>query len=667
MAEPRTTLTNNDFLALVSEERRQSIGFDNDDELNANREMALNYAKGEMPDVPSLKGRSGAVSTDFADAVETLMPDLMEILCGGEDVVTFRPIGEEDVEGAQQETDYVNHLVMNENAGWRVLYAHVKDALQTKLGITKVWPEYDDVVEEENYTDLSEMEVQIISQAEGVELEVTGQTADEAGNPLYDVTIRRTRQKGRTCIMEVPPEDFTFARDTVTLAKTTYCAMRTRPRAQQLIADGHDADKVGELTPYGTLRDGGVETARDNAGENDNALAVSQTSHNLHQVEIVEHIILVDADGDGRPELWRVLTGNDEAVLLKKERVDEVPFAVSTPFIVTHRLLGQSLYDKVGEVQRIKTALLRIMLDSGYFAMNQRSEVAMDRANDFTLSDLLNYVPGAPIRSATGDAVRPISAGQLGFDVFGAMEYVSVMGEQRSGVVRNAQGLNPDTLHETAKGALAMISQAQKRVRMIARVFAETGVKDLFLLVHAVTRKHPSMAEKVRLRGNWTEVDPSTWGSRKDMTVEVGVGSGGREQQLVALDRIMGVQEKLVAEQGGFDGPFVTKQNIYDTVRKLALASGEKSVDPFFTDPAKAQAAPQTEPPPDPAIETAKIKAEADIRIAEIKAASDAASKDKQMEGEFKLKRYQIEVEARMQALGIGSGSQQVEFGGQPG
>jgi hypothetical protein len=667
MSEPRATLTDEDFLALVSEERRQSIGFDNDDELNANREMALNYAKGEMPDVPSLKGRSGAVSTDFADAVETLMPDLMEILCGGEDVVTFRPIGEEDVEGAQQETDYVNHVVMNENAGWRVLYAHVKDALQTKLGITKVWPEYDDVVEEENYTDLSEMEVQIISQAEGVELEVTGQTADEAGNPLYDVTIRRTRQKGRTCIMEVPPEDFTFARDTVTLAKTTYCAMRTRPRAQQLIADGHDADKVGELTPYGTLRDGGVETARDNAGENDNALAVSQTSHNLHQVEIVEHIILVDADGDGRPELWRVLTGNDEAVLLKKERVDEVPFAVSTPFIVTHRLLGQSLYDKVGEVQRIKTALLRIMLDSGYFAMNQRSEVAMDRANDFTLSDLLNYVPGAPIRSATGDAVRPISAGQLGFDVFGAMEYVSVMGEQRSGVVRNAQGLNPDTLHETAKGALAMISQAQKRVRMIARVFAETGVKDLFLLVHAVTRKHPSMAEKVRLRGNWTEVDPSTWGSRKDMTVEVGVGSGGREQQLVALDRIMGVQEKLVAEQGGFDGPFVTKQNIYDTVRKLALASGEKSVDPFFTDPAKAQAAPQTEPPPDPAIETAKIKAEADIRIAEIKAASDAASKDKQMEGEFKLKRYQIEVEARMQALGIGSGSQQVEFGGQPG
>jgi hypothetical protein len=469
--------------------------------------------------------------------------------------------------------------------------------------------------------------------------------------------------------MEVPPEDFTVARDTVQIAKTTYCAMRTFPRAQQLIADGHDAQKVGELTPYGSLRDGSVEIARDTAGEHDNALAASQASFNLHQVEVVEHIIRVDAEGEGKPQLWRVITGNDESVLLAKEEIDEVPFAVSTPFIVTHRLLGQSLYDKMGEIQRIRTALLRIMLDSGYFAMNQRSEVAMSRANEFTLSDLLNYVPGAPIRSESGDAVRPVSAGQLGFDVFGAMEFTSTMGESRSGVVRNAQGLNPDTLHDTAKGALALITQAQKRVRMIARVFAETGFKDLCLLVHAVTRKHPSKAEKVRLRGSWTEIDPSTWGSRKDMTVEIGVGSGGREQQLVALDRVMNVQKELVAQQGGFDGPFVTKQNVYDTVRKLVLASGEKSVDPFFSDPAKAappaEAAP---PPPDPVVEAAKIKGQTDIQIAEIKAASEERTKVKQFEGEFALKRYEIDVDARMRAaLGVTGGGTDVQFGGDMG
>ena len=667
MSEERPKLTDADFLALVSEERRQSIGFDHDDELNANREAALNYVKGEMPDVPSLKGRSSAVTTDVADAIETLLPDLMEILCGGEDVVTFRPVGEEDVDAAQQETDYVNHIIMNDNPGWRVLYAHVKDALQTKLGITKVWAEYDDIEDEDTYTGLTEMEAQIVSQSGG-EIEVERQYEDENGQPLFDICVTHKRQKGRTCIMEVPPEDFTFARDTVQIASTAYCAMRTRPRAQQLIADGHDADLVSQLSPYGTLRDGGVETARDNAGENDNALAVSQTSFNLHQVEVVEHIIRVDAEGDGKPQLWRVVTGNDEAVLLKREKVDEVPFAVSTPFIVTHRLLGQSLYDKLGEIQRIRTALLRIMLDSGYFAMNQRSEVAMSQANEFTLSDLLNYVPGAPIRSETGAAVRPVSTGQLGFDVFGAMEFTSTMGESRSGIVRNAQGLNPDTLHDTAKGALALITQAQKRVRMIARVFAETGFKDLCLLVHAVTRKHPSVAEKTRLRGQWVEIDPSTWGSRKDMTVEIGVGSGGREQQLVAIDRIMNVQRELITEQGGFDGPFVTKQNVYDTARKLVLASGEKSVDPFFSDPAKAPPpAEAAAPPPDPAIETAKIKSQTDIQIAEIKAASEERTKVKQFEGEFALKRYEIDVDARARAFGIGGGGPAVQFGGDMG
>ena len=240
MSEARLKLSDDDFLALVSEERRQSIGFDHDDELNANREAALNYVKGEMPDVPSLKGRSSAVTTDVADTIETLLPDLMEILCGGEDVVTFRPVGEEDVEAAQQETDYVNHVIMNENPGWRVLYAHVKDALQTKLGITKVWAEYDDVEDEETYEGLTEMEAQIASQS-GEEIEVKRQYEDETGQPLFDICVKRKSQKGRTCIMEVPPEDFTAARDTVQIAKTTYCAMRTFPRAQQLIADGHDA------------------------------------------------------------------------------------------------------------------------------------------------------------------------------------------------------------------------------------------------------------------------------------------------------------------------------------------------------------------------------------------------------------------------------------------
>jgi len=152
-------LTDDDFLALVGEEMRQSIGFDNDDELSANREKALEYAKGEMDDVKSLPNRSSAVSTDLADALETIKPDLMEVFTGGDDVATFRPHGLEDEAGAAQETDYVNHVLYNENPGWRIVYTIIHDALLTKIGVVKVWGEKFQEEQEESFTGQPQMAV----------------------------------------------------------------------------------------------------------------------------------------------------------------------------------------------------------------------------------------------------------------------------------------------------------------------------------------------------------------------------------------------------------------------------------------------------------------------------------------------------------------------------
>ena len=130
-------MTENELLALVASERRNSVGFDEDAVLSKARERSLEYYKGEMDDVPAMEGRSRAVSTDIADAVETILPDLVEIFTT-EDVAAFLPRGEEDEEAAEQETDYVNHVLFNENDGFMILYTAMKDALLTKTGIFKV-------------------------------------------------------------------------------------------------------------------------------------------------------------------------------------------------------------------------------------------------------------------------------------------------------------------------------------------------------------------------------------------------------------------------------------------------------------------------------------------------------------------------------------------------
>lgn len=682
-ADPKLVLEDQDFLEIVADEARQAVGFDSiggeSAELSENRERALEYIKGEMRDLPSLPNRSSAVSTDVSDAIETVLPDIMEVFTGGEDVATFRPQGPEDVEGAAQETDYVNHVFFNENRGWLALYTQFKDALATKIGVVKVWGEQYDEIKDEQYTGKGQLELQAIQeaypQAEIRDL-IAGEPDPITGEPLWNFTLRTVTKHGKACVKAVPPEDFGIARDaTLDLQAATYCVMRSRPRAQDLIADGYDPELVADLSPYGSADTEAMESARDTAGEHDGGTAYSTTDFNLHQVEIREHYVRVDADGDGQPELWCVVTGADETVLLKKERVNRIPFAVLTPFIQTHRLFGRSLFDILGEVQKIKTALLRLMLDSGYFALNQRYEVSMDQVNQFTISDLLNNIPGSPVRSKTGQAVRALGGGRLDFDVAGALEYVSVMSEQRSGIVRNAQGLNPDSLHDTATGAQLLANAAQKRVKMICRVFAETGVRDMFLLLHDVIRTTATASAKFRLRGKWVEVDPTAWGSRNDMTIHVGIGSGGKEQELAGLNMLAERQAQIIGLQEGADGPLVTLQNVYNTIKRMAELTGQRDPDRYITEPPEEDPnAPQEPPPPDP--ELVKAQQEMELRRYEIdqklalereKMMLEAEAKAQQDAAELQLRREQLAMEARLQAVGVGANTSPVRFGGEPG
>lgn len=622
-----------DLLNLVADERKRAIGFDNASELIEQRELALNYAKGEMPDVPSLPNRSKAVSMDVADAVETLLPDLVEIFTGGDDVATFVPRGQEDEEAAQQETDYINYVMFQENNGWLTLYTMFKDALLTKTGVVKFgWePGFES---EERLERKSAVAYQMAAKDGEIEDAELAEPEEGDEEPLYNFTVCK-KAKGRIKVWAVPPEDFAVANDTVILSEATYCAMRSRPRAQDLILQGIDEAEVNKLSPYGADSTG-VAVARDTAGEN--SLPGSGSDGLLRRVEVVEHFIRV-LDGKDM-KLWRVLTGEGERVLLEKEEIDRVPFAAITPYIVTHRFYGESVADKLLEIQRINTALTRIALDSAYFAINQRHEVSEADANANTIPDMLRHVPGSPIRSKTGNAVRAIPSGTLGFDVFGALEYFKTQAEERTGIVRAAQGLNPDTLHDTAKGALAMLTQSQKRVRLIARIFAETGIKDLFLGVHAMIRKHSDGKTVVRIRNKWTDIDPTSWGERADMQIEVGVGAAGKEAQIALLAQKGALMNEIVMMQGGPTGPIVTVENVYNFAKSSFEKMGEKAPEKFLSDPKDAPK-PEGPPPPDPAVVEAQAKAEFERE----KAAAELRQKQENAANDYELQAAKLQAQ----------------------
>src|SRR5262245_3963594 len=208
-----------DLRALLAAERADALSAMSASKLAEERAAALDYYLGDMArDMPAPEGRSKAVSTDVADTIEGLMPSLMEIFTAGDEVVRFEPVGPEDVDAAEQETDYVNHVFMQQNPGFLVLYSFIKDALLSKVGIVKVWWEEREELERETYLDLDDAAFAIISADPDVEIvehtvrtiEPPAPATEDIAGPvgaglkpapttLHDVTVqtKRTRASAR--------------------------------------------------------------------------------------------------------------------------------------------------------------------------------------------------------------------------------------------------------------------------------------------------------------------------------------------------------------------------------------------------------------------------------------------------------------------------------------
>jgi hypothetical protein len=617
-SEPvRLKLDDADFLAIVRAECANALGMESGDELQADRERALQYYKGDMFDLPAMPNRSRAVHTAVADMIGQAMPDLVEVFLGGEELGAFRPQGEEDDEAAKQETETVNHVIHSDNDGFGLIHDYVHDALLMKAGVFHAYAERTETSEErtlEGQTALAVQQLQAGAQTGALEIVAARQTGDDPIlGPLYTVEIAERRTNVRICVESVPPEDFAIARDTVSLRDATYAVMRRRPRAQALKALGYDGDLVDRLPAWSHAADLLLDAARDTAGEHAQPTQSADAVQDMRQVLVYVHIVRVDADG--ALELWRLVTNEACDILLDREKLDVMPFAMGTPYRQPHRAYGRSLADLSVELQRIMTALLRMHLDGGYFSLNARHEIDETRANEHTLADYLNNTPGYPVRSK-GSALSPLNSARSDFNSLESLEYMATVGETRTGIVRNAQGLNPDTLHDTAKGAQALMTNAQKRLRLIARTLAETGIKDLFLLVHNLLRTSGmDRPLAMRLRNRWVEVDPTRWGERKDFRVEIGMGAGGREMDMQASVLISNLMEKIVAAQGqgAISPPIVTAKNAYAFADWLRDRAGVKRTS-FFTDPespAGQQLAQQLAQQPqqeDPAIVAAKIE-----------------------------------------------------------
>ncbi len=489
---------------------------------------------------------------------------------------------------------------------------------------------------------------------------------------LHDVTVVQKKTYAQAKVMGVPPEEFGIERDARSIRDCNYCFHKIVDRTEaQLIEQGYDAAQIKALPSY-RVNNNTEELNRDTVDENMIAGSSEEINHAARSVEITEHYVRMDYNGDGKFCLYRVTTGGSQGEILKINgkpdviEFDAIPFAAMTPIIVTHRFYGKSLADLVMDIQRIKTALLRTMLDAAYLALNRQKEVSEAHASENTLDDLLVSRPGGIVRVKAPGGIREIEQGDIGPQVYSLLEYQDQRLETRTGFTKRGQGIEPDALsNQSATAAKIVENASQARVRLIARIFAETGIRDLFWLLHSVIKKHGQEAAVVRLRNQWATVDPREWKTRDDLTIHVGLGQGSKMEQLAETNMIIAAQEKGVA------AGIVSRKNLYNTARRLTKIVGERDPEAFFVDPAKPpdpqQPATAPIPPPqDPAIavktaelqfksQELQVKAQLDQRaderkaqIESVQAQADIATQDRKTQAEIAMAERKFELEREL-------------------
>jgi hypothetical protein len=661
--------------ALVADEINNAIGYLESDTVQARADAMSYYFRDKYG--TEVEGRSQVVTGEVAEAVDGALPQLIRVFTSCEDAVRFEPTKNGEEELADQASDMANWVFYKDNDGFLILHNWFKDALLQKVGVVKAyWEEKKDTIKEK-YKGLTDDELAMIMQTG--EWEITKQVTELVigmdGMPYntHNITIQKINDESRIAIENVPPEEFLISKRAKTIEDSPFTAHRRMIARGDLIAMGYEKSIVDTIPANDRLEYAPERLARFGRDELPDYTQSSDLS--MEEVEIFECYIKVDTNDNGLLELRRVILGGE--TILSNEECDYVPFHSVCPIPIPHKFFGQSLADRTMDLQLTKSTILRQMLDNLYLTNNARVTAVEGQVN---LDDLLTSTAGGVVRVKNNAAVTQLNVQNTAGQSFPMMEYLDGVQAKRTGVSDLQQGLDANVLQNTTATAVAaMMQQSAGKLELMARIFAETGVKSLFRGILHLLCKYQNQAKTIRMRGKWVSYDPREWSDLYDVSINVGLGNGNRQEQIAMLQMIMSKQEEIIGKYGA-NNPLVTVTQYRSTLGRMIEMAGFKDTTSFINDitPEVEQQIMQaaSQPPADPTSEAAQLYAKVEADKAQLTAQTNQAKlqldreqmqvdnarkelemqqKQMQMEGDYRIKEAelqlkQMELELKTQA-----------------
>jgi hypothetical protein len=685
-------MTEDELVALTDLEIRNSVGYFGG-KLAEQRRKATSYylalPEGDLTP-PEIDGRSAVIDPFVRNTIEAMLPQLMVKFTGGDSVVEFEATKPGDEQKATNCTDYLNYLFWKKNRGHTIAETWMRDALLYKNGVLKVWwdTRYEETKEE--YKGLTQVELSEVMDDEEVEVTESRAYPDEEdaeqrqkaieqatqqlqqamhaaqqpqqppqpGQPpgqamqavqqiqqhiqqiqaappvmLYDITAKRTKKGGKLAIDNVPPEEFLINRRAKSIATASFIGHRTSRTMSDLRSMGYPASKLENLSDDDSSSVLNAEKIERDAFDDEQAYL------NFHEVPgdesqktvwVVECYLRCDWDGDGIAELRKVTKVGNQ--ILDNEECDLAPFADIVCIRQPHKFFGLSIMDLGQQTQLVKTSLLRSRLDNEYLETNGRYFAVENQVN---LDDLLTSRPGGVVRIKQAGAVGRLDQGMgNGAASMQLLEYMEGFGESATGWTRYSQGNSAGKLGQsTATGMNIIANRDDMRVDLIARNFAE-GFVELFRQMLKLVCQHQDKKAEVQIGGDWVDIDPREWRNQFDVNINVGLGVGGKEQQIQQVMAVIQQQEKVHAI--GVASP----ENIYNASCELAKLTGQKNGDKYFTDPVK-------NPPPPPPPPPEALKGQVAQQIAQANGQVTIQVESAKLQAQMQLEREKAQLTAQ--------------------
>ena len=641
LAAPVQAMSDDELVSHLQGHEANALGY-YEDQIADEQARAIDYYYRRMPDVPAQAGGSQVVDGTVGIVIDNALAAILKPFVSSDETVRFAPRQAEDVETADQATEYVNYIFNCDNPGFMILHNWFKDALLTKIGIVKCW--WDEQVEVSRESLIVDNEIAL---AEVRALpEYAGEIMQDDGTILVEL-VRETVD-GRVKVENVPPEEWQINPFARSLKDASYIAhVPKNVTRSDVLEMGFDPEVVMSLTAtttkyFSSFSESDRRQARyqdEQYGAVDQRLGTPHPSQEL--IDIRDEYVRIDYDGDGIAELRRVVRSND--VILLNEEIDYLPFAVLCPVPMPHKVIGLGLADQVMDLQRIATVIWRQTLDNLYKTNNPRPIVGegAERQDGSTADSLEDNAPGAAI--LVRDAGQFNLAASVPFfarESFGMLEYVEGQQEARTGIGRSGQGLDPNALKGdmTATEASIINQGRNARAEMIARIFAETGVTDLFKLLLRLVTKHQQQERVVRLRNKWVPVDPRGW-PEMDVHINVGLGMGDKTERMAAANAIL--QDYALLVQSPF-ADMVSRENVFNALRMKLNAADVKNVEDYFTPPPEGG---EPEGPEKPSPEELAAQAEMQVQMAKLQGEQQIAAMRLEMQREEAMAKQQLERE----------------------